>query len=321
MSERIDVELPFARDGALRRVMRENVVQLAGFRAMLLQALSPAMTAGFLEHTDMFDSRAHTWRRLWRTRLVMNRIFFDDDPDEIQSMTAHIRRGHERVTGRLPAAAGRFEAGTPYRADDPDNLLWTLTTFAESAWVFHAAFVDNSHELREALWADFRIVGRLFGLTEDELPETWAGMHAFIRGKVGDGSLALIPEAREIALANLVEPPFPDGLAALSPFTGLATVALLPRWARAAYGLRWPAALQPGWAALALNFRVAYGALPAPVRYAPEWFGEFPRLPSFGDEPRPVRLPLRLDLGLAPHRRVMRFVVGGRPAAPAARAA
>lgn len=316
MDRRIDVPLPFPRDGAVRRVMRENVVQLSGFRALMLQALSPAMTAGFLEHTDMFDSPAHTWRRLWRTRLAMNRIYFGEDADEIQAMLAGIRAGHEHVKGELPEAIGRFAAGTPYAASDPDNLLWTLTITADSAWTFYATFVGGSRALRDEFWSEYRIVGRLFGLAEDEMPTTWPGVKRYIASKTNDGSLALVERAREVALRNLLSPPFPLMLAPAEPFVGFSTVALLPPWARPAYGLRWPRALALPWLAAVAQFRATYALAPAKVRYAPEWAGEFPELPPYGGEPEPVgRLPIPLAVGLRPQRAAMRLIAGGQPRA------
>ncbi|HYF28708.1 MAG TPA: oxygenase MpaB family protein [Baekduia sp.] len=302
LADTIDVPLPFPRDSALRLVGRENLVQLGGFRALMLQALSPAMTAGFLEHTDMFDSRAHTLRRLERTRLTLNRIYFHEDAGEIQRMMAGVRAGHAQVRGTLPD-------GTPYAADDPEHLLWTLATTADSAWCWYREFVADDRDLGEAFWRDMRIMGRLFGLEEDQMPADWAGVHALIEDRRRDGSLQLSDRARSIALDGLRRPHLPPPANVLGPLVGVATVATLPAWVRARYGVHWPAPLAAAWAAGRVQRRLTTVATPARMRFAPEWFGVFPPLPPFAGTPDPVpAAPLPLRAGHVPVSAALRIL-------------
>jgi len=40
---------------------------------------------------------------------------------------------HRQVRGKIAQPAGSYPAGTPYRADQPDLLLWVLFTLVDSA--------------------------------------------------------------------------------------------------------------------------------------------------------------------------------------------
>ena len=52
---------------------------------------------------------------------------------EADRVTRRVRAMHERVSGRLAKPVGPYPAGTPYRADDPELLLWVLFTLVDSA--------------------------------------------------------------------------------------------------------------------------------------------------------------------------------------------
>ena len=51
---------------------------------------------------------------------------------------------HKRVRGELPREAGRFPAGTPFAADDPELLLWILATLVDSALMVYERYVLRS---------------------------------------------------------------------------------------------------------------------------------------------------------------------------------
>ena len=94
---------------------------------------------------------------------------------------------HRRVRGELAAPAGRFAAGTPYAADDPALLLWILAALADSAAVVYQRYVTAlSAAEREALWADYRLVGRQFGLRAADMPST-LGRLPGLRARHGRG--------------------------------------------------------------------------------------------------------------------------------------
>lgn len=197
----VDVPLPFAQDSVLRTVFKERIVQLSGLRAILMQGLSPSMVAGFLQHSDMFESREKTIHRLLKTGEQMNRIYFSDDVDEIQMLCAKLRKGHSFVQGTLPTEDG--SPGKPYRADDPEHLLWVIACIADSAWSFYARWRGENNGMREAFWREYRIVGRLFGLQEKDMPTDWQSLQIYIESK--GRSFQPLPEAKRLAKGLLYE--------------------------------------------------------------------------------------------------------------------
>src|SRR5215213_10687290 len=112
----------FTDDSMLRRVIRETVVAFSAPRTLLMQAAHPVAFAGFFAHTGALDD---PYARLRRTAQVMDAVAFGTKA-EANRRTARVRAMHRRVSGALAEDAGRFPAGTPYRADDPELLLWIL---------------------------------------------------------------------------------------------------------------------------------------------------------------------------------------------------
>ena len=145
----------------LRRVHRERVIALSGPRALLMQAAHPLAVAGLLAHSSALDE---PYDRLARTAQVLHAIGFGSR-EEANEAARRVRAMHRRVRGRLRQPVGRFPAGTEYRADDPELLLWVLFTLVDSGLVVYRTYVrDLSREEEAAYWKDYRTVGRLFGL-------------------------------------------------------------------------------------------------------------------------------------------------------------
>src|SRR3954447_24121219 len=133
----------------LREVVGHRVTGLSGPRALLVMAAHPVAFAGFFAHTGALDD---PYARLQRTATVMNAVAFGTRR-RADKLTAHVRAMHGRVTGELPEAAGPFPAGTRYRADDPELLLWILAALAESAMLVYGHYVRSlSDDELNALW-------------------------------------------------------------------------------------------------------------------------------------------------------------------------
>ena len=168
----------FSDEAVIRRVSRERALALAGPRALLMQAAHPLAVAGLLAHTGSIDE---PYERLARTAKVMSTVTFGSRA-EADRATRRVRSLHRRVRGRLASAAGPFPAGTQYRADDPELLMWILYTLADSAIVVYRLYVGALDEDDQArLWADYRVVGRLFGLRERDMPDTLDGFRTYGR--------------------------------------------------------------------------------------------------------------------------------------------
>src|SRR3954449_837861 len=168
----------------VRRVHREFAVRVAGPRTLLLQATHPVAFAGFFAHTGALDE---PYERLARTAKVMDAITFGPRA-EADRLTRRVRAMHRRVRGELAEPAGRFPAGTPYAADDPVLLLWILAAIVDSSLLVYGKYVRRmSREERDGYWQDYRVIGRQFGLADDEMPDTIEDFDAYMTDMLESG--------------------------------------------------------------------------------------------------------------------------------------
>jgi uncharacterized protein (DUF2236 family) len=217
----------------MRRVMRERAVALSGPRALLMQAAHPLAVAGLLAHSGSLDD---PYDRLARTAEVMSTISFGERA-EADRMTKHVRAMHRAVRGRLPEDAGIFRAGTPYRADDPALLMWILYSLIDSAIVVYTTYVGGLSELQQtALWEDYKVVGRLFGLNKGEMPGSLGDLRDYGRTMLEGDELHVGGWAKRRARKIVLEPPVPNRIRPLLETVNFITIALLPDRIRAEYG-------------------------------------------------------------------------------------
>ena len=220
----------------VRRVHRESVVGLSGSRTLLMQAAHPVAFAGFFAHTGALDE---PYERLGRTAKVMNTIYFGSSA-EADRMTRRVRAMHARVRGELAEPAGRFPAGTPSAADDPELLLWILATIADSTLLVYQKYVRGlDRDERDAYWQDYKLVGTLFALRWDEMPDSIEDFDAYMAQMLTSGDLCLTPEARELGKEIVMRPPVPLRFRPLLELVNQITVGLLPADLRRGYGLSW----------------------------------------------------------------------------------
>lgn len=277
----------FTDDSMLRRVHRERAIALSGPRALLMQAAHPLAVSGLLAHSGSLED---PYERLARTAEVMSTIGFGSRRDA-DRVTGTVRAMHRRVSGTLKAAVGPYPAGTPYRADDPELLLWVLFTLVDSGLVVYEKYVAAlAEEERAAYWEDYKVVGRLFGLRRSDMPDTLDDLREYRREMLTGDRLLVTEWARTRARRIVLEPPVPLYLRPLVETANFITVALLPDEIRRQYGFL---PLPP---VLARRAIVAGGAeyvkraviplLPDRLRLVPAARGDHrPGSPSEGVEP------------------------------------
>jgi uncharacterized protein (DUF2236 family) len=241
----------FDDDSMLRRVHRERALALSGPRALLMQAAHPLAVSGLLAHSQDLDD---PYDRLARTAEVMSTIGFGSRADA-DRVTAHVRAMHRRVKGTIKRPAGGYPVGTPYRADDPELLLWVLFTLVDSGIVVYRKYVGAMSRAQEAaFWEDYKVIGTLFGLRATDMPDTLADLDDY-RSQMLEGDVLHVSGwARERARAIVLEPPVPLYARPLLETANLITIALLPDRIRREYGF---SALPPSFVRRAL---VAGGA-------------------------------------------------------------
>jgi uncharacterized protein (DUF2236 family) len=217
----------------IRRVTGERAVAFSGARALLMQAAHPLAVAGLLAHSDSLED---PYERLARTAQVIDAITFGPRA-EADRITARVRAMHRRVRGELPDAVGIYPAGTPYRADDPELLMWILYTLVDSASLFYSVYVSRLSTLqRRALWEDYKVVGELFGLRAEEMPDTLDDLREYGRKMIRGDRLCVGDWARRRAREIVLEPPVPAQLRPVLETVNFVTIALLPDEIRRQYG-------------------------------------------------------------------------------------
>ena len=220
----------------LREVVGHRLTGLSGPRALLVMAAHPVAFAGFFAHTGALDD---PYARLRRTAVVMDSIAFGSKA-EANRRSARVRAMHRRVSGHLREDAGHFAAGTPYRADDPELLLWILAALAESAMLVYRKYVRSlSRDELDRLWRDYRLVGRRFGLRERDMPRDIDAFEAYMAAMYASGDLYVTPAARELAIDIVLHPPVPLHARPVVELVNQITVGLLPADLRHQYGFRW----------------------------------------------------------------------------------
>jgi uncharacterized protein (DUF2236 family) len=223
----------FDTDSVLRRVHRERALALAGPRALLMQAAHPLAVSGLLAHSTTLHE---PYDRLARTAEVLSTIGFGER-EEADRVCRRVRAMHRRVSGALSEPMGPYPAGTPYRADDPELLLWVLFTLVDSGLVVYRTYVGSLSRDDEArYWDDYKRVGRLFGLRVRDMPRTIADLDDYRRAMLDGDRLRVTDWARERARAIVLEPPVPWTAQPLVETVNFITIALLPDRIRAEYG-------------------------------------------------------------------------------------
>jgi uncharacterized protein (DUF2236 family) len=251
-------------DGQVWRVAREKVVLAGGPAALLLQLAHPLVAAGVADHSEFETQPLH---RLANTLTAVLTATFCDR-EQAEAVGARVAAVHTRVTGTLSAATGPFPAGTPYRAGDADLDLWVQATLVKVAIETFDRFVRPlSTEERAQYYDQTKPLGRLFGVTDDVMPPTYADFESYVAGMEAD-TLAVGDDARAGAAGVLRPKLGPVGWVA-RPLTRLLAAAFLPDSLRAEYGLHWRRRERAAFAVTRTATHAAIRVLPRRWRFWP----------------------------------------------------
>jgi uncharacterized protein (DUF2236 family) len=232
----MDSTYTFGDSSMIRRVHRERAVGLAGPRALLMMAAHPVAFEGFFMSTGALGD---PYERLRRTSVVMNTITFGTKR-AADRMTAHVRAAHASATGTLSEEAGRFPAGTPYAASDPELQLWILGCLVDSCLLAYDRYVEGvTTREREAYWQDYRVVGGFFGLGDGELPGTYDDFAAYMHDMLRSDRIHVTSRARELGIDIVMRPPVPLKARPVVELVNQVTIGLLPGRVRREFRLSW----------------------------------------------------------------------------------
>jgi uncharacterized protein (DUF2236 family) len=253
-----------AGESVLRQVHGERAVGLLyGQRSLLLQATHPVAFTGLLSSTTGTPA---PFQRLARTAKIMETVFFGSRA-EADRVTAAVQTMHARVRGHTDRRAGRHPAGTPYAATNPALLLWILACLADSALVLHRVFVrDLTPAENERFWADYLIVGELFGLDRGDAPATYTEFRDYMRERIASRDLYVTDEARELGRRVAFDLPLPAARRAALPAINMAVTGSLPSRVRRLYGIHWSAAHEAAYQALVRSHRLSRPVVPLSLK-------------------------------------------------------
>jgi uncharacterized protein (DUF2236 family) len=225
----------FATDSVARRINREGFLLLGGTAALLLQVAHPLVAAGVVAHSGYRDD---LWRRLARTLRALYMIVYGTK-EEAEQAGAVVKAVHAHVRGTTREPMGRYAAGTPYSAAEPELMLWVHATLVHASLDAYGRFVRRLAPAdEERYYAEMSLVAEIFGTPRRVIPESLREFRAYFDAMVAGEDLIVTGAARDVA-AVILEAPLPAPLRLLAPSHRLATAALLPPRLREEYGLRW----------------------------------------------------------------------------------
>jgi uncharacterized protein (DUF2236 family) len=112
-----------------------------------------------------------------------------------------------------------------------------LFTLVDSALVVYRKYVGPlSAEDAARLWDDYRVIGRLFGVRERDMPPDTHALDEYRRTMLDGDRLYVSDWARERAREIVLRPPVPWAARPLLETANFITIALLPDRIREQYG-------------------------------------------------------------------------------------
>jgi uncharacterized protein (DUF2236 family) len=222
--------------------------------------------AGVSQHSSF---KQDPWGRLLRTLDYTSSMVYGG-ADLAWQVGRRVREMHSRIEGVRPDGVG-------YRALDPAPYAWVHATLAESIVRGHRLFC--SPPLRSAeidrFWLEWRRLGRLVGVGDRDLPESWPELLAYFEAIV-ERELQDTEAAQDVigALRDPAAPPLlwmRDGVWRLVrwPYArvgALATIGLLPPVLRERLGVRWSATKELRFRALARISRASGPLMPGQAK-------------------------------------------------------
>lgn len=253
-------ERPLVRELAEWRL----VVPFAG-RVLALQGSHPTVAAGIYQHSEIFTD---PWRRARRTFRYGQRLMFGHHRAEV---AAEIRELHRSVKG-----VG-FD-GRPYHAWNREAWTWVhLTTFEATLFALDKIHGSLPPDELEALYAEAREVGTLYGVRLQDMPDDVDGLRAFVEEgittKLTHRPLVdLVPSLRDMPPPPWVPLPRPLWRTALQPVAHSAHIALagsFPPVIRRRWGIRWSPLHEIEYEAQLAALRALPSPLPDRLRMLP----------------------------------------------------
>jgi uncharacterized protein (DUF2236 family) len=240
------------------RINGEAVLLLGGGRALILQVAHPKVAAGVAEFSDY---RQNPWGRLYRTLEVTLKIVFGDS-ETSRAASARLRRVHRRVDGA-------DDRGEPYRALDPDLLLWVHATLIDTSLTIYERYVATLTPRERCLYyEEMKMLGEAYSIPRDAMPADHAAFRRYWASMLADG-LRVTATTHEVAGA-IMRPNLPRVAWPAIEAIRLVTAGTLPQSLRDELELDWGPGRERLLTASQLAIRRLMPALPALLRRFPQ---------------------------------------------------
>lgn len=169
---------------------------LGSGRALLLQISHPWVTAGIDEHSVTRTDPLKRGRNTFKYLLQM--IY--GDRDQAMQAARDVRMIHEKVRGYLPYQAGSFQAGTEYRANEVQAMIWVHATLWETiVMTYEQSIGPLTPNEKERFYQETKLFAYMFGIPDQALPKNWEDFLAYCQAMRDSGTLEASPAAQELA--------------------------------------------------------------------------------------------------------------------------
>src|SRR5947209_6083096 len=169
------------------KIASETAILLGGTRAVLMQIAHPLVAEGVSTHSSYMSDPL---RRSERTFILGEMLIFGSHT------TAHkaartINRLHTHVHGTLPVQASAHAKGTPYKARNPELLLWVHATLIDTILYTYQLFIGPlSQEDQDQYYQESKTLAGLLGLSPKDMPITAQDLRQYVDDMVHSNVLA-----------------------------------------------------------------------------------------------------------------------------------
>lgn len=166
---------------------------------LLLQVAHPTVGAGVSDYSD-FEQRP--WDRLLRTIDYVSLLVYGGR-DAVPA-GRRLRDLHKRFQGVR-------EDGERYHALEPDAYAWVHATLIDTYVAGHAHFGrPMRRDEVERFYREYRGLGRLIGVRERDLPESWTEFRAYFERMVSEELVRTLAVERVLkSIRHAPAPPLP----------------------------------------------------------------------------------------------------------------
>ena len=234
--------------------------------ALLLQVAHPVVGAGVRDYSD-FEERP--WNRLLRTIDYVTVLVYGGA--DAVAMGRRLRAVHKGFKGTR-------EDGQPYYALEPEAYAWVHATLLETYVAGHEHFGRPMRpDHKERFYREYRGLGRLIGVREKDLPETWKDFRSYFDDTCATELTRTVSVDRVLnATQGEVPAPLPMMPEALwrairvpaSRAMWLGGVGMLAPELRDRFGINWTHRDERQFNALGRTTRALTPVLPKPLRIA-----------------------------------------------------